>query len=148
VFTIDASVWLNAYSPAEQGQASSLALLTTLLSSGTTIVVPTLLSVEVAGVIARTRGNPDLAEQMAAALRALPSLQWVPLDDLLAERATQLAACHRLRGADAVYAAVALLHGCDLVSLDQEHLGRLTSVVSTITPADALTRLRGVPSQL
>jgi len=147
VFTIDASVWVNAYSPAEPGQAASLALLTTLLSVGTKIVVPTLLPVEVAGVIARTRGNPDLAEQMAAALRALPSLQWVPLDDLLAERATQLAARHRLRGADAVYAAVAWLHGCDLVSLDHEHLGRLTGIVATLTPAEALARVQSVPPQ-
>jgi len=48
----------------------------------------------------------------------------------------------QLRGADSVYAAVALEYGCDLVSLDREHLTRLVSVVPTVTPADALARLR------
>lgn len=47
----------------------------------------------------------------------------------------------RLRGADSVYAAVALTHRCTLVSLDGEHLTRLASVVPTVAPADALARL-------
>jgi predicted nucleic acid-binding protein len=143
VFTIDASVWVNAYSPAEPQQPSSLALLTKLFASGTLVIVPTLLPVELAGVIARTRGDSDLAQQIAAALRALPFLRWVPLDDAFAEQALQLAARHRLRGADAVYAAVALLHHCELVSLDNEHLTRLTGVVKTISPSEALMRLGG-----
>ena len=37
----------------------------------------------------------------------------------------RLAAEHGLRGADAVYAAVAIEAGCTLVSLDGEHLTRL-----------------------
>lgn len=143
MFTIDASVWVNADSPAEPEHFSSRALLDTLFVRGTKIVVPTLLSVEIAGVISRTRGDQDLAEQMAVALVALPSLLWIALDQSLARQATELAAKYRLRGADAVYAAVSLAHGCTLVSLDQEHLTRLTSVVRTLAPASALAELKG-----
>jgi predicted nucleic acid-binding protein len=143
VFTVDASVWVNAYSPSEPQQPSSLAFLTELFTSDTTVIVPTLLPVEVAGVIARTRGDSDLAQKIAAALRGLPFLRWVPLDDSFAEQAWQLAANHRLRGADAIYATVALLHSCDLVSLDNEHLSRLAGVVRTISPSEALVQVRG-----
>lgn len=52
----------------------------------------------------------------------LPNLTLVSLDTTLAEQALQLAAQQGLRGADAVYAAVALKTGYTLVSLDKEHL--------------------------
>jgi hypothetical protein len=32
-------------------------------------------------------------------------------------------------------------HGCDLVSLDHEHLTRLPPVLKTLNPADALAQL-------
>ena len=84
---------------------------------------------------------------MAEALLALPSVRWVALDDSLARLAAELAAKHRLRGADAVYAAVALSHRCELVSLDQEHLTRLTSVVNTMIPSEALARIQNSAKQ-
>jgi predicted nucleic acid-binding protein len=71
VFTIDASVWLNADSPAEPHHPESWALLDLLLARAVSIVVPTLLPAEVAGAIARTRGDPVLAEQMATTLLRL-----------------------------------------------------------------------------
>lgn len=145
MFTVDASVWVNAHSPAEAGQPESQALLDALLARAIPIYAPTLLSVEVAGVIARTRGDAVLARDMSDALRALPSVIWIALDTVLAERAADLAAQQRLRGADAVYAAVALGYGCELISLDREHLTRLPPIVRTITPADALARLGTAP---
>ena len=135
-------MWVNADSPAEPHQAESRALLDLLFARGLPIVVPILLPVELAGAIARTRGDSALAEEMAKVVLALPAVRWIAVDDALARRAAELAARHRLRGADAVYAAVALSHRCDLVSLDREHLTRLATVVPTLTPADALTRLR------
>lgn len=102
---------------------------------------------ELAGAIARTRGDSALAEEMAKAILVLPGVQWIALDDALARRSAELAARYRLRGADAVYSAVALTHGCDLVSLDHEHLTRLATVVPTLTPTDALTRLRAAGAQ-
>jgi predicted nucleic acid-binding protein len=146
VFTVDASVWVNADSPAEPHQPHSRALIDLLFARGLPIVVPTLLPAEVAGAIARTRGDSQLAWDMAAALLVLPTVRWVALDDVVAARAAELAAQNRLRGADAVYAAVALEHHCELVSLDREHLTRLVAVVPTMTPADALARLSAAGS--
>ncbi len=134
--TLDASVWISAYATTEPGHGDSRALVDAILLGGAGLVEPTLFPVEVAGAIARTRGEA-LARQMSGALLALPLIRWVSLDESIAARALTLAADHRLRGADAVYAAVALAHGCSLVSLDHEHLTRLTSVVPTMTPAAA-----------
>ncbi len=63
------------------------------------------------------------------------------LDGNLARASADSATRNRLRGADAVYAAVAVQFGCDLVSLDGEHLTRLAGVVRTLTPAAALATL-------
>jgi predicted nucleic acid-binding protein len=45
VLTIDASVWVNAYSPAEPESASSRALLDRVAGSRAVVIVPTLLRV-------------------------------------------------------------------------------------------------------
>ena len=142
MFTIDTSVWVNAYSPAEAGHAASRSFLDALFSTTHPVFVPTLLPVELAGAIARVRGDSQLATGIARAMFQLSTIRWVALNDEVAQRALQIAADHRLRGADAIYAAVALAHNCELVSLDQEHLTRLTTVVRTSTPADAIQRLQ------
>lgn len=141
MFTVDASVWVNYASPAEPGHDASRAFIRTARSRGEKIIVPTLLLPEVVGAISRVRNDTKLGEIIGKRIIALPMIRWVDLDLELAQRAAQLAATHRVRGADAVYAAVALSHGCDLVSLDHEHLTRLPSVLTTLTPADALARL-------
>src|SRR5947199_310793 len=133
MLTIDASVWLNAESPAEPHHPDSRALLDRVAAAQTTIIVPSLLLVEVAGAISRTRQDPILARDYAIALAVLPFVRWVVLDEGLATRSAALAAEHGLRGADAVYAGVAIAHGCDLVSLDREHLTRLPAAVRTLT---------------
>jgi len=65
----------------------------------------------------------------------------VALDEALGYLARALAAQYGLRGADAVYAAVAQQAGCTLISLDHEHLMRLGSIVVVRTPAAALADL-------
>ena len=66
MFTIDASVWVNAHSPAEPGQPESRALLDALLAGGSAIVVPTLSTVaspldgDFASYHARWRGGVSI----------------------------------------------------------------------------------------
>ncbi len=80
---------------------------------------------------------------LAAALRGWPNQTLVPLDEALADRAANLAATAGLRGADAIYAAVAQQYGTMLVTFDRQQLGWLSSVVQTARPADVL---RNAPS--
>lgn len=142
MLTIDASVWLNADSPKEVHHEESRALLDWVALYQTPIVVPTLLCVEVAAAISRTRRDISLAREYAAQMALLPFVRWVGLDQILAAQAAVLAAQDAIRGADAVYAAVAAGAGSTLLSLDKEHLTRLVGVIPTHSPADALARLK------
>lgn len=95
---------------------------------------PTLVLPECAAAIARRTGNPDLARQLVLLIEQYPRLQLVALTLPLAQRAAQSAAMHQLRGADAVYVAVAGAVGARLITWDVEMLNRGAAVVSTATP--------------
>lgn len=142
MYAVDASVWVNAFDQREPNFKTSWRFLQALHEQALPVVVPNLLLVEVAGAISRTRNEPVRAQEFATAVAQLPSVTLLPLDGKLAEEARNLAAQNGLRGADAVYAAVALHADCTLVSLDQEHLTRLTSVVPVCAPAAALAEMQ------
>ena len=102
---------------------------------------PILLLVEVAAAIAWALDDTDRAVALAAALHGLPNQTLVLLDEALADRAIALAAIARLRGADAVYAAVAQQYGITLITLDRQQLDRLPPLVNTARPADVLSEM-------
>ena len=138
MYTIDASVHLSALNPAETHSAASRAFLEFAQQQEVPLFCPTLLLVEVAAAVARVFGDPERAVALARALRGLSNQTLVPLDDALADRAARLAAMARLRGADAVYAAVAQHYSTTLVTLDRQQLDRLPPDVNTARPAEAL----------
>jgi predicted nucleic acid-binding protein len=141
MYTIDASVHLSALNPAEADSITSQAFLALVRRQQVPLFCPTLLLVEVAAVVARALDDTDRAVALAAALRGLPNQTLVPLDEALADRAVDLAARARLRGADAVYAAVAQQHGATLVTLDHQQLDQLPPEVRTACPADVLDEM-------
>ena len=137
-FTVDASVFLNAFNPQEPRHDESHRLLAHLQAEAIPIVVPTLLLPEVAGTIARGRQDSVLALEFARAISRLPHLVLVALDAALGRRALAVAAEHRLRGSDAVYAAVAMQFGSTLVTLDREQRERVAKVVPARWPSEAI----------
>lgn len=141
IFVVDASVHLNALNPAEAGSAESQALLARLSEKPWPVFAPTLLLVEVAAAVARVFDDAARGVAMARAIHDLPGQIWVALDERLAEEAAHLAAEARLRGADAVYAAVARRYSAALVTLDRQQLQRLPPHCITLSPAQALARL-------
>ena len=62
----------------------------------------------------------------------------IAVDLLLAQQAAEIAAQYRLRGSDAVYAAVAVRFGSTLVTLDREQRERAQAVIPTRFPTEAL----------
>jgi predicted nucleic acid-binding protein len=132
---MDASVFLNAFNPIEEGHEISEAMLIRLQNKGVPLIAPTLLLPETAAAIRRGLDNPQLARQFALALSRLPHLTLVTLDPLLAQQALEEAALHRLRGGDAVYAAVAQRFACPLVTLDREQHDRVAAALRTFYPA-------------
>jgi predicted nucleic acid-binding protein len=138
MYTLDASVHVSALNPHEPESADSQAFLRLVHEHQIPLVSPTLLPVEVAAAIARTMGDRDRATALAALVLDWPNQTLVPLDEDLADRAADLAARLRLRGADAVYAATAEQYGTILITLDRQQLDRLPPQVRTARPADVL----------
>jgi predicted nucleic acid-binding protein len=96
---------------------------------------------EIAAAISRGQSNPELGIAFALELVNFPNLVLVDVDEGTAKLAAETAAHHRLRGSDAVYAAVALRFGSLLVTLDNEQSERLKNVLSVQSPTQALEKL-------
>lgn len=141
MYTVDASVWVNSFDQREPGHEISRRVLERLRDQTVSVILPHLVLAEVAGAVSRTRNNPAQALAFATAIGYLPNVRLVSLDASLAQQAAQLAAQHGLRGADAVYAAVAIQANCTLITLDNEHLTRLIGIVPTQRPIEALANL-------
>ncbi len=96
MYTVDASVWINAFDQRENGYLDSRQFLQLI----------------------KTR-----------------------MIQVAAHQSLLVAANQKLRGADAIYAALALQVGSTLVTLDKEQLNRLTGIVATVTPAAAVATM-------
>lgn len=137
---VDASVWIAAFLPGDVHHAPATALLRRLAQERRRVVLPTLAQVEIAGAIAR---RSDSAETATAVLDFLLVQSWIEhaaLDARQGRAAAALAASCRLRGADAVYVALAASRRLPLIALDVEMLERAPAEVERMTPVDWLQR--------
>jgi len=132
--TIDASVFVSAFTPSETAHQASKAFMLSIRQQAAPIIVPVLVLPEISAVLARGQNKPDLGKAFVQELKNFPNTTFINLDSSLAELAVEVAANHRLRGSDAVYAAVALRFGTELVTLDKEQLERLPKVLSVRAP--------------
>ena len=129
---------MNAFNPHEDGHAESLTILAAIQEGGDPVIVPTLLLPEIGSAVARASDDSAGALQYANATVALPHLTLVSLTSAMARQAAELAAAHRLRGADAIYLAVARRYGTTVVSRDEEQRSRGSAIVICQTPEEAL----------
>jgi predicted nucleic acid-binding protein len=125
---------VSALVASEAHHAASRAWLGERDAAEQVVVAPALLVPEVAAAIARRSGRSALGHRAVAALLRLPNLRLVVLDAELAEQAGQIAADSKLRGADAVYVAVAKRLAVPLVTWDREQLERGRGVVEVVRP--------------
>ena len=139
--TIDTSVFISRLRQDDVAHVKSQALLEALPGRPVLTILPTLVRPEIAGVVSRFSGDAQLGRRALEVLDPLPNLNLVALDARLAEEAAQLAADHGMKGADAVYVAVARLFDTTLVTLDQQQADRASSVVRAMGPEEALAAL-------
>ena len=137
-WTVDASVFVAAARDVEPHHAESLAFIRALHMGALPVTCPTLVLPESAAAIARRTGDDALADEVVDLILSLAGLRLVALDFALAEQAVELAKAHRLRGADAVYVAVAVASEATLVTWDSEMLTRTADAVSVVTPSEWL----------
>jgi predicted nucleic acid-binding protein len=132
--TIDASVFVAASRPEELQYEVSRRFLTELRKQAANVFCPVLVLPEAAGAIIRRIGYTEITDELIALIEEFPGMNLTPLTLSLARRAAQIATAQQLRGADAVYVAVAEEFNAFLVAWDAEMLARGAAVVSTTTP--------------
>lgn len=141
MYTVDANVIARDADPTDPDYPACHALLEELERRTIPMIVPNLILAELSASISRVRRDPIRARIVVEALQEFEHIQFIALDMQLAHAAAELAADRFLRGADAVYVAVARRYGCTLVTLDQEQRERSALVVRALTPLDALHEL-------
>jgi predicted nucleic acid-binding protein len=132
--TIDASVFVSAFTPTEPAHQASKSLMLKIREQSTPIIVPVLVLPEISAALSRGQGKPELGKAFVQELRGFPNTTFINVDETVATLAVDIAATNRLRGSDAIYAAVALRFGTELVTLDKEQLDRLPNVLSVRSP--------------
>jgi predicted nucleic acid-binding protein len=136
---VDATVWVSRFVSIDVNYAISEEWLRSYLVGGNRIVAPTLLLVEIAGAIARRTSDPRRAQRVVDLVTQERGIRWVAVTLELGRLATDLAIGLRLRGADAIYVALADRLGISLLTWDVEQLSRGKPRVDVQAPTtDAL----------
>ena len=137
---IDASVWVAAVLEQDAHHASTRAFIRRFVTQAQTAKVPLLAWAEIAGAVSRRTGDAHKGLQTAHTLATQTWVEGIPLDESLAHESVRLAANLRLRGADAVYVALAASLKQPLLTLDNEMLERTKGIIDAMTPAQWLER--------
>jgi predicted nucleic acid-binding protein len=131
---VDASVWVSGLLADDVHHSRSRHWLQQQTEQGLPLVIPTLALAEVSGAISRRTGGPLRIRDFLRRWVSTPGLQLIPVDEELGMEAARLAARYRLRGADAIYVALAHVLATPLVTLDHEMRTRGGRVVSVSEP--------------
>ncbi len=131
---LDASVWVSASIPDDANHVVTREWLETVLPTEM-LVTPTLGLVETSGAIARRTGSALLARRAVLAIERLPHTLVVLPDPRLWDAAVRLSATRALRGADAVYVALAELLNIPLATWDRDQRERAGRRVKVVTPS-------------
>lgn len=137
MFVVDASVWVSRYLPPDEFPQASSEWLLSVISQDQRIVAPALLLPELTGPISRAASEFEARRALSEVSRIL-ALQLVPIGGSLAKVAGRLAAQFRLRGADAIYVALAMDLNLPLVTWDGERIERGSESIIVRTPGQLL----------
>lgn len=132
---VDASVLIAVFLVQDVHHQTSRAWFDQMVSAGEELAAPILLLTEIAGAISRRTGDPALGRSAVAWITKLPEIHLFAVDDQLWQHATDLAAALGLRGADAVYVALADQLQLPLVTWDREQRLRGSQRVIAREPA-------------
>jgi len=131
---VDASVFVSRLLRTDPNHSVTCAWFESRDRADGLLVVPALMPPEVAGAIGRRIRDSRVTRRAVEKLLRIPALRVVAVDRALSGRAMTLAAELRLRGADAIYVAVAQRLELPLVTWDREQHDRSGQTISARRP--------------
>jgi len=131
---VDASVVVALFRADDPGHAASRTWLDRTLDLDEPITAPSILLAEVAAALARGLDDDALAFRAVDTILQGPLVELHPVTAELGQAAAVLATSCRLRGCDAVYAALASTLQVPLVTLDRQQLERAAGAAETRRP--------------
>lgn len=138
MYCLDASVIVNSIIEKEDYHEHSKNLMLKIKNQNILVVLPEIALPEIASAISKGTGNAELSLQFIKELRRIPNFVFIPVDADISDFASRLAAEKQLRGADAVYVAIASIFNMKLITLDEEQRRKSKDIVKAITPMDEL----------
>lgn len=135
---VDAGVFVAEQIERQPEFTDAVNLLERCVRQNIHLYAPAIVFSEVAGAVARITGSTALGAAAVARLNHIPRLKFRQIDLDFAETSARLAARHKLRGADSLYAALARELKCPLVTNDAELLNRSPGGWHVIKPVDWL----------
>lgn len=136
--TIDANIWVGALDCSDPACEACRACLLKAAERSARLYSPVLLPVEVAAAIGRKTRDTRQGQLAAKWVRDFVGHVWQPLTEEGGAEAERIAAALFLRGADAIYVAVARLSDAVLLTYDAEVIERAAKTVCVMTPDDWL----------
>ena len=137
MYVVDASVWVSRFLAGDTFHISSRLWIEERVRRREAVIIPTIAVAEIAGAVARSSGRAYEGRNAARFVEDLSITYSVVMDENLARLSTQVAATLFLRGADAVYVAVARRLNIPLVTWDNEQLTRGAPIIETLSPTPA-----------
>jgi predicted nucleic acid-binding protein len=142
VLTVDASVFVAAEIRGEPEHKHARRLLAVALEEDLAFHLPWLAVVEASVAVGRRLGSAEAAGRTAMMIVDFPDVTLHSVDRAVSLLAAAIGATCRLRGADAIYAAVAKKHGTTLITCDNELRERVAGTIEALTPEGWLGRRR------
>lgn len=135
MIVVDASVWISSLLVLDRNRDETVKWQLTLPNRVHPVRVPGIVLSEVGGAVARREGRDSEGYRAIESILSFPGISVIEMTPTLSLRAAELAILCRLRGADAVYVALAEEFRVPLVSWDREQLTRSRSFIETYSPA-------------
>jgi predicted nucleic acid-binding protein len=126
---VDASVWVSSLVSKDVFHRQSILWLEQQRLLGIKLLAPVFVLVELGGVISRQTGDKNLAQRAIETIKSFPGLTLLRTNDLLVNKAVDLAVQLGLRGADAFYVATAAYLNLPLATYDHDQRTRAMSVL-------------------
>ena len=126
--TLDSSVIVSSLLEKEPRHKEAFEIWTTVVSGKYFAIMPYSVFVEVVTAVRRRTGSEKLAREVKLKLLNIETISFVVLDDKSANQAADLAAKTGVRCMDALLIQVAKEFGTELISFDEEMMGKLTLI--------------------